>query len=67
MQIVQEVDILKVNADDEVEGGADFNFGLMEYATITEPISPDQESTYMYQEATGTTPNRIIKFIIKNN
>jgi len=61
-----EVDILKVNTDDEVEAGADFNFGLMEYVTITEPISPDQESTYMYQEATGTRPNRTISLLIKN-
>lgn len=60
------VDILKVNADDEIIAGDDFNFGLMEYATITEPISPDQESTYMYQEATGTRPNRTISLLIKN-
>jgi len=61
-----EVDILKVNTDDEVEAGANFVFGMLEFSSAIEPISPSQESTFMYQEATGVRPNRTISLLTKN-
>ena len=60
------IDILKVNTEDEVEAGSKFNFGLLEFAPRTEPISPDQDGLYLYEVASGNTPAREIKLVAKN-
>lgn len=61
------IDILKVNTSDEVEAGSKFNFGLLEFAPRTEPISPDIDGLYLYEVASGTTPAREIKLVAKNH